>query len=147
MCMRVARKYWGDAMRHFASTISLLKMLVHYALEAIRDWIDALFGFDFFVSYGRNDATGYAENLRERLAAKKLRCFLDSEDFFPGEKLGAATGTNLRKSSALVLVATAAAARSPHVRSELATFSALDRPIVVVNVNHALDQHFTEDLR
>jgi hypothetical protein len=31
----------------------------------IQAWIDALFGFDFFISYGRLDAAIYASTLRQ----------------------------------------------------------------------------------
>ena len=115
--------------------------------RGVGDRIDALFGHDFFVSYGRRDAAAYAANLRSALATKRLRSFLDSEDFYPGQELRSATRSNVRKSSAMVLVATPAAACSPHVRAELDLFLKLGRPIVVVNVNRALQQHFPKDLR
>lgn len=98
-----------------------------------------LFGFDFFISYARREASDYAIALEKSLAQVGFRCFLDRTEFSPGDHLRAATESHLDNSSALVLVATPLALDSPHVQRELEYFLSLKRPVIPLSIGQAVE--------
>jgi WD40 repeat protein len=111
------------------------------------EWVvNGLFGFDVFISYGRDhpgDRPGYAgeryaAGLKDALEKSGVRCCIDREQFAGGEGLGATTLRNLRRSSTLVLVATPKVFHSFYVQDEVAEMSRLGRPVIPIDVKGAL---------
>lgn len=96
-------------------------------------WLrDALLGYDVFVSYAWSDGRSYAQALVAALRDRGYHCFLDDSEMPGGSELTTAVGLALRRSSALVVVATAQAMASPHVEHEVRTFAAFGRHLVPV---------------
>jgi hypothetical protein len=71
----------------------------------LRDWIDRLFGYDFFISYAHADGKKYPHALADGLNQLGFRVFLDEREYAPGAELRAATRRRVRMSSYLVLLA------------------------------------------
>jgi WD40 repeat protein len=103
-----------------------------------------LFGFDFFISYGRRDGLPYATALEAALKSRGFRCFLDHKDMPPGQSLSATTRQGLSASRVLLLVATDGAMASPHVEAEVRTFQPRGRPIVAINLAGTFERTSTE---
>ncbi len=107
----------------------------------IKDLISRrLFGFDFFISYGRRDAIPYATALEAALKNRGFRCFLDHKDMPPGQSLSATTRQGLSASRVLLLVATEAAMESRYVEEEVRAFHATARPVVAINLGGTLER-------
>jgi hypothetical protein len=104
----------------------------------LQDAVDRAFGYDFFISYGRRDGTPQALALHEALRSHGLVCFLDREEFVPGGPLPESTRRAVRKSSALILLATPAALASPHVATEVRLAQSLGRALVPVSFDDCL---------
>ncbi|MCK6576262.1 TIR domain-containing protein [Myxococcota bacterium] len=103
---------------------------------------DAVFGYDVFISYARVDARSYAEALREALARVGLKCFLDHRELAAGEALTPALERGLRRSIALLIVASPRSLDSKYIPLELARFAAMKKGnalIVPVSVGSTLD--------
>jgi hypothetical protein len=69
-------------------------------------WPQALFGFDFFISYARSDAAAYATKLAELLRAGRFRVFLDRSEFGAGPRFRSRLEKDLKASSTLILIVT-----------------------------------------
>ncbi|WP_284620618.1 toll/interleukin-1 receptor domain-containing protein [Aquabacterium humicola] len=105
-----------------------------------------LFGFDFFISYSRREATAYAVALEKALAQAGFKCFLDREEFSAGDELRAATEAHLENSSALILVATPLALTSPYVQHEVEYFLSLKRPVIPLSIGEAVENAVPDSL-
>lgn len=97
----------------------------------------ALFGFDFFLSYATSDAAAYASALAEQLRKRRFRVYFDRAEFGAGPGFKTRLTRDLRASSVLLLLATQAARKSPHVRFEVEAFAGTGRPIIPINVDGA----------
>ena len=97
----------------------------------------AFAGYDAFVSYAREDAVAYACALKDRLASAGLVTFVDYEAIPPGEVLRRTISRGIRRSRLLIVVASAAAMRSPWVALEVGEGRRHGRKVVVVNVGGA----------
>lgn len=95
-------------------------------------------GYDVFISYKWSTGRRYAEKLAEQLAAKKYRCFLDSEELPTGSDLREDVRLAAHFSRALVVVATGDALASKHVRYEIQLFDREMKQIVPIDVDDAL---------
>ena len=103
--------------------------------------VDRIFGFDVFVSYSRRDGTAYAQQLEEELRRGGYRSFLDSKEMPAGEALTASLRNALKRSSALILVASPGALLSQYMPKEFDYYvEARQRPkIVPISIGRALD--------
>ena len=106
------------------------------------DW-GRLFGYDFFISYKRGNAADggaseYAQTLARELTAADFRVFLDNVEAPIGLELKSTLTRALRRSRALILVATRGAVASKYVQLELETFAGKGRrPVIPINVGNA----------
>lgn len=103
---------------------------------------DAVFGYDVFISYARADARAYAEALSEALALVGLKCFLDHRELPAGEALTPALERGLRRSIALLVVASPQAVDSTYVPLEIGRFTAIKKAnalVVPVSLGATLD--------
>ncbi len=80
--------------------------------------VDRIYGYDFFISYRWSDGRHYALHLAEELQSKGYNCFLDSEDYRPGENWLLGGRHALRNTSRLVFLATRDAVTDPGNRIE-----------------------------
>jgi hypothetical protein len=79
--------------------------------------LDAIFGYDFFISYTRWDGgKDYAEALARRLKGAGFQIFFDSDEYAMGDDWKVEGRWALRRTSRLILVA------SPEALSSLATW-------------------------
>lgn len=101
--------------------------------------LDALFGFDFFVSYCWEDGGAYALALAQRLEAQGYEVFLDRRKYGAGDDWAEVGGRTLRKTGQLILVGTAKALTSDPVRREVEVFSATGRRILPISIGGSLD--------
>jgi hypothetical protein len=100
------------------------------------------FGFDAFIAYNRGSAAGYARKLYEGLTGEpyKLVCFIDERRFKPGTRLRPRTMLTLLLTHMLIVVFTAEARASAHVRREVSLFLLLrrwlfrGRPVSILDV-------------
>ena len=116
---------------------------------------DALFGYDFFISYAWKDAGQYAGILANKLKEQGFDCFLDREGFALGDRWRTIGQLALRKTSRLILLGTPEALHSEPVRTELAIYSSrkngrvipidFDRTIVSSIANGDAIAQFLED--
>jgi hypothetical protein len=98
--------------------------------QAIARWIDALWGYDVFVAHRRVGGAAYAQALHDQLAANGVRCFIDKNEYKPGDYLPAVTRRHAAKSTMLVVVASPGLleTRSPDwVKTELDVYRATHR--------------------
>ena len=95
---------------------------------------DKIFGYDFFISYAWSDGRNYALGLANRLHQRRRACFLDSEEFIPGEGLTQATHRALKRTRVLVLVGSPIAPTRSSVQTELQIFAKTGRKIVPINI-------------
>lgn len=91
-----------------------------------------LFGDDIFISYSRADGATYAAGLADWLAGRGFTCRLDLWGTEPGPDMPKSLKRSLRRSVLIVLVGTKGAARSEHVRQEVAEAKRLGRRIVPI---------------
>ena len=68
--------------------------------------VDAIFGYDFFVSYTWADGSKYADSLYEKLKAQGFTVFLDKEEYARGDNWSLFGRRALKKTRQLILVAT-----------------------------------------
>jgi WD40 repeat protein len=107
-------------------------------LTKLQKLYDAIFGYDFFISYAHEDGKPYALELSKQLAESRFICFLDSSDFAKGENWKEAGLRALHKTSRLVLIGTPAALVSPHVLLEIRIFAKLNRHIIAIDMGGAI---------
>ena len=114
---------------------------VRISMNLVRAITDRVFGYDVFVSYSRKDGMTYAQQLEKDLLRNRLRCFLDSEEMPPGESLHLSLRGALRRSSAIVLVASPGALQSPYMPVEFDYYmDARKHPkILPISIGRALD--------
>lgn len=109
--------------------------------------VDAVFGYDFFISYKWEDGRPYAYALAEKLMKQGFQVFLDSKDYGTGDdwqKIGAWT---LQRTGQLILVASELALRprdtETPVEREVRLFARTGRRIIpIAFVPRGLDGGF-----
>jgi tetratricopeptide (TPR) repeat protein len=105
----------------------------------LRNVLDRLFGYDYFISYSHGDGTEYPSKLARRLEQTGFRVFLDSSEYHVGDDLVAGTRRRVRMSAYFVLVAGPQSLRSVWVLRELQSYVGAGRPPIVININRALE--------
>ncbi len=108
--------------------------------ERVRQWVDWLFGYDFFVSYAHADGPEYPMQLAARLEKSGFRVFLDTRIYVAGEDLRAATRRHVRMSRKLVVVLRPHSLESVWVARELEACLGAGRSPVTVSINGALEK-------
>src|ERR1044071_2423788 len=84
------------------------------------EWlVSYLFGDDVFISYSRTDGVRYGEELAHSLSDAGYSVRMDLWETQPGKETPEKVLRALRRSRNLVVVATPAATRSPHVAEEV----------------------------
>jgi hypothetical protein len=104
----------------------------------LRQALDFVFGYDFFISYAWSDGAVYAAALARQLEAEGFEVFLDREEYASGDdwkKVGAWT---LKRTGQLILVGTQAALHSAPVLREVEIFMQTKRRIVPIDFDGAL---------
>jgi hypothetical protein len=91
--------------------------------------VDAIFGYDFFVSYCWEDGSSYAGKLCRRLAAEGFVVFFDRNDFVSGDNWQQAGDWTLRRTGKLLLVGTKRALTSIPVQREVRVFNETGRHV------------------
>jgi WD40 repeat protein len=91
-----------------------------------------LSGDDIFISYSRRDGAGYAANLAKKLVDLRFSVYFDQWTTPPGKDLPASLRRKLRRCSVLVVLGTPGAARSDHVRQEIAEFNTTGRTVIPI---------------
>jgi len=102
--------------------------------------LDAVFGYDFFISYSWVDGGVYAAALMRRLEAQGFQVFLDREEYASGDDWKQVGAWTLRRTGQLILVGTAGALTSQPVARELDIFVATGRRIVPIDFGGSLDR-------
>jgi WD40 repeat protein len=100
--------------------------------------IDAVFGYDFFLSYSHSDGMAYPARLKNRLEAVGFKVFLDQTEYTPGIELQRETRRQVKKASKFVVVARPAALKSKWVLREAETALAIGRTPLLIDVNGAV---------
>jgi WD40 repeat protein len=94
--------------------------------------LDAIFGYDFFISYTRRDGgKEYAEALARRLRGADFQIFFDSDEYAMGDDWKVEGKWALRRTSQLILVASPEALSSPAVVREVEIYSSLPRRRII----------------
>jgi WD40 repeat protein len=106
----------------------------------------ARYRYDVFISYSHKDTEEYARNLKRQLAALDFSCFIDEEESPPGLSLDPTLEKALRKSAALVLLATERALTRPYIALEFEKFLSTGRRIIPINISEALTRKNEEVL-
>ena len=100
-------------------TRSLLNRIRISLSERIRQVIDFLFGYDFFISYSHLDGQEYPRNLASHLENLGFRTFVDSQEYTPGTDLNIVTKRRVSTSNYLVVVGGSNAMKSQWVLKEI----------------------------
>ena len=88
--------------------------------------LDAIFGYDFFISYTRRDGgKEYAEALARSLKQRGFQIFFDSDEYAMGDDWKVEGRWALRRTTQLILVASPEALSSPAVVREVEIYSSL----------------------
>jgi hypothetical protein len=98
----------------------LLELVPALAHRLLRTPATAIFGYDYFVSYARKDASRYAERLYEELEARGYVTCFDRTDLHAGEPLPDALARACARSRCTILVDTVGARQSQYVADEIA---------------------------
>lgn len=101
--------------------------------------IDAIFGFDFFISYRHADGRRYARKLCEELEKHGFECFLDTSKYRMGDDWKKIGYWTLRRTSCLVLVGSPGALESKPVLREVKIFRGFGKRIVPIDFEGSLD--------
>ncbi|MBO9400523.1 TIR domain-containing protein [Shimia sp. R9_3] len=100
--------------------------------------VNALFGYDFFISYAHKDGVGYPQAL-DRALSKDFTTHLDTRDYRLGQDLGLLTKIRIRNSKHLIVVARPhALTKSIWVRREVETFQNKGKAPIIVDVDRAV---------
>jgi hypothetical protein len=97
----------------------LLELVPALAHRLLRTPATAIFGYDYFVSYARRDASRYAERLYEELESRGYVTCFDRTDLHAGEPLPDALARACARSRCTVLVDTIGARQSQYVADEI----------------------------
>ena len=124
-----------------ARTTKLVRQL-HLLLDAPGRF---LFGRDFFISYSRRDAAAYAATLANKLA-EQHSCYLDQLAIPRGAELPVPIRREVKRAATVVLVGSRAAVDSSYVKDEIELFLETGRPLLLIDVDGAL-QHVPWDVR
>jgi WD40 repeat protein len=100
--------------------------------------VDALFGYDFFISYAWADGKTYAHDLAQRLTRRGFECFLDNRDYSLGDDWKVIGAWALKRTSKLVLVGTSRALQSEPVLLELQVFTSGGKRIIPIDFDGSL---------
>ncbi len=92
-----------------------------------------LFGYDFFISYARNDAAVYALALANALSEKGYTCFIDQWGSDPGKNLPTSIQKIVRNSKVFILLGSAASLQSNAIAKEIQAFLPTRRPVIAIN--------------
>ncbi|MFV8324901.1 TIR domain-containing protein [Flavobacterium sp. ZS1P14] len=98
-----------------------------------------VFGYDFFISYSRKDASNYASNLATEIIKKGYSCYLDQWGSDPGKKLPKRLKSNIMNSSVFILLASNEALQSSSINLEIDIFLTTRRVIIPVNLGNIFD--------
>jgi WD40 repeat protein len=101
--------------------------------------MDAVFGYDLFISYAWRDGTAYAVALTRRLETRGFEVFLDRDDYASGDDWKQVGAWTLRRTGQLILVGSAGALASAPVAREVTIFGGTGRRIVPIDFDGSLD--------
>ena len=101
---------------------------------------DAIFGFDFFISYSWSDGLYYANQLADRLREQGFKSFLDRRDLAPGDNWRRVTRIALRHTSFLLVICSPEVLKSQSVVDEVTIFRSTRRKIVPIDFESTLRQ-------
>ena len=101
--------------------------------------VDAIFGYDFFLSYSHSDGKAYPRQLKQRLEAAGFKVFLDQTEYVAGDSLVRETRRQVRKSRKIIIIARPAALRSEWVRREVEAGLDDGKIPVILNINRAVE--------
>jgi glucokinase len=87
-----------------------------------------------FLSYSSEDVR-LATTVREAIESSALRCWFAPRDVVPGQEYGEAIVAALKQANVFLLVYSASAERSPHIRSEIERAASLDIPFIVFRID------------
>jgi hypothetical protein len=99
---------------------------------------DALFGYDFFISYAHSDGETYAHELAKALSPR-FECFLDTQDYSSGDDWKVVGAWALKRTSRLVVVGTPAALQSEPVLREVRVFCGAGKRVIPIDFGGSLD--------
>ena len=99
---------------------------------------DAIFGFDFFISYSWSDGLHYANLLANRLREQGFKSFLDRRDLALGDNWRRVTRIALRHTSSLLVICSPKVLESVSVVDEVRIFRATRRKIVPIDFESTL---------
>lgn len=102
---------------------------------------DAVFGYDFFVSYSHSDGEHYAHKLVRRLQDGDYVCFLDRQDYSKGDDWEQVGAWAIRRTAVLVLVGTPKTHTSAPVLQEVRIFASSGRKIIPIEFNGSLSSN------
>jgi WD40 repeat protein len=105
-----------------------------------RRGMDAVFGYDFFISYSWFDGGTYAAALAKRLEQRGFEVFLDRDDYASGDDWKQVGAWTLRRTGQLILVGSPGALTSAPVARELDIFRATGRRILPIDFGGSLDR-------
>ena len=102
--------------------------------SVIQRFADALFGYDFFISYAHADGRAYAVALARGLQEKGFDVFLDSEDYLPGDDWERIGAWALKRTHRLALVGTPGALESKPVKRELEIYTEAGKRVIPIDI-------------
>lgn len=92
-----------------------------------------LSGYDFFISYSRQDANAYALRITNYLIDKGYSCYIDKWGSEPGKTLPLHLKKIIKNASILIIVGSPAAAKSGPISEEIDIFLKTKRMIIPVD--------------
>ncbi len=92
-----------------------------------------LSGYDFFISYSRQDANTYALKITNYLIEKGYSCYIDKWGTEPGKSLPPKLKMIIKNASILIIVGSPAAAKSGPISEEIEIFLKTKRMIIPVD--------------
>lgn len=108
--------------------------------------IDNIWGFDFFISYARDDGTNYPQELKRRLDQEGYHVCLDQQEFWGGNDLRTLTRRRVHSSTYLVVVGRIQSLTESYwVHREIDIYCDAQaekrtvRKPIIINVNNALE--------
>ena len=101
--------------------------------------LDAVFGFDYFISYRWDDAQAYAAALARALRRRGFTVFLDRKEMGVGENWMFAVHYALKRTTRLVLIGSPLVHDSKAVEDELRVFTGAGKKIIPISFGGSLD--------